>query len=158
MREIMVGIRDLEVSHAPVEWAMSYAERSPASVHLVHVLDVTWGIVPAEYTEAAILEAEQLLRALERIAADRHPAVSIRSSVLVGLLVEELARATESRPAGAGSSSSWGVRGIRSSNHPHGFTGHCSLWWCRRHAVADERCRGRRTARRQRGGGTTAAR
>ena len=96
MSEIMVGIRDLEVSHAPVEWAMSYAERSSASVHLVHVLDVTWGIVPAEYTETAILEAEQLLRALERIAADRHPAVNIRSSVLVGSPVEELARATES--------------------------------------------------------------
>lgn len=96
MKEIMVGISDLEVPHAPIEWAMSYAERSLASVHLVHVLDVTWGIVPAEYTEAALLEAEQLLRVLEGNAADRYPAVGIRSSVLVGSPVEELARASDS--------------------------------------------------------------
>ncbi|CAN5347975.1 universal stress protein [soil metagenome] len=95
MSEVMVGVGGGQSSHSAVEWAASRTARTSGSVHLVHVIDVTWGIVPAEYTEQAILAAEQSLREVERSVADRYPDVAVRSSVLVGSPVEELARATE---------------------------------------------------------------
>jgi len=94
MAEILVAISGDGATHPALDWAMSFAERTRQSVELVHVVDVTWGIVPADYTERALLEAEQALRDQERAAMERHPGVAIRSTVLVGSPVEELARAS----------------------------------------------------------------
>lgn len=95
MSELIVGVGGAQPSYPAVEWALTYAQRTAASVRLVHVIDLTWGVVPSDYTERAILEAEQLLRGVEQRYSDLHPDAAIRSSVLVGSPVEELAVASE---------------------------------------------------------------
>ena len=95
MRKIMVGVSSDNAGHPALEWASDYARQSHSELELVHVIDVTWGIVPDEFTEQALLEAERGLREKERSLLERHPYLAVRSVVLVGSPVEELARAAK---------------------------------------------------------------
>lgn len=95
MTKIVVGVSGKETSHPAIEWAMDFAQSTHASVEFVHVVDTTWGAVPPDFLEAALLAAEERLREIADKAQDEHPQVAVSAHVAVGATTAMLTLAAE---------------------------------------------------------------
>ncbi len=90
MGKIMVGTGGSQTANPALEWAAARAEHTADMVELVHVVDVTWGVVPPDFAEQALLEAEQGLRSQVRTIAEKYPTVRVHSTALLGSPVDAL--------------------------------------------------------------------
>lgn len=93
MEKIVVGVSETSAKHPAIEWAMQYAHGRDASVQLVHVIDTTWGDAPQQYSELALLTAEEKLRDKVEAARRDYPGTAVGSHVAFGSAAGELAAA-----------------------------------------------------------------
>ena len=95
MNRIVVGVGDFTEDHPAIAWAIQFARRSRAGIDLVHVVDTSWGHVPEEPLERALLVAEEALRDTARRAESETPGVTVTSHARIGSPVNELVGASE---------------------------------------------------------------
>ncbi len=83
-KRIVVGLSGRPTDEGATRWALGFAKPRRLDVELVHVVDETWGDIPAGFRGSARALAEtELARELAE-AARLEPSLAIRSAVLVG--------------------------------------------------------------------------
>ena len=96
-KRIVVGLSGRPTDEGAMRWALGYAAPRRFEVDLVHVVDETWGDIPAGFRGTARAQAEtELARELAE-AVRLEPNLDIHSTVLVGSPTAALAK----RAAGA---------------------------------------------------------
>jgi nucleotide-binding universal stress UspA family protein len=83
-RRVVVGMSGNPSARAALRWAIDYARPLRLDVELVHVVDETWGTVPAGYTHTAREQAERNLAREVADAGRIAPELTIHATVLEG--------------------------------------------------------------------------
>ncbi|WP_166789583.1 universal stress protein [Cryobacterium fucosi] len=96
-KRIVVGLSGRPTDEGAMRWALGYAAPRRLEVDLVHVVDETWGEIPAGFRGSARAQAETELARDVAEAVRREPGLVIHSTVLVGSPTSALAK----RAAGA---------------------------------------------------------
>lgn len=90
MNQIVVGVSGKTSGHPAIAWAAQYASDLNREILLLHVVDITWGVVPADFAEKALLSAEHQLRTeADRIRAN-YPGIRVHPRVVMGSPTQEL--------------------------------------------------------------------
>ena len=83
-KRIMVGLSGRPTDEIAMRWALGFARPRRWDVELVHVVDETWGDIPAGFRGSARAQAEtELARELAE-AVRLEPSLAVQSAVLVG--------------------------------------------------------------------------
>lgn len=82
--KIVVGVSGSEHGHPALTWAVERAERSRTPLHLVHIVDDSWGSDADRYTADAVTLAEQQLHDHADRIRGEHPNLRVHTAVLIG--------------------------------------------------------------------------
>ncbi len=81
---IIVGVSGDTSGHPAIGWAVRHAKATGGSVELVHIVDITWGVIPQDWAERALLAAEEALRGEADHARSVDSGVPVHPTVLIG--------------------------------------------------------------------------
>lgn len=96
MGKIMVGVSGNSAGHPAIGWAVRHARHRGLEVELVHVVDITWGTIPPDWAETALLAAEEALRGEAEHARAIDESVPVHPTVLIGSPTHQLAEYAQS--------------------------------------------------------------
>jgi nucleotide-binding universal stress UspA family protein len=94
-RTIVVGVNGLGPSNAALKWATARARLGGCDLLIVHVVDDAAGAMSAAELNDQSAQAEQMLDECTLRASEYRPDVRVRSTLLTGDVVIELAAASE---------------------------------------------------------------